>query len=125
MGSTLNLKKGGITEDKGTTDAKVPVFNPEDNYAEVHTEGGVKCFLQLKNFFYKHGDHLFAGEAPQHMWMEPLNAEQRKNLAISRQKNKAFFQAARPKLREAGIPQQVIDAERENAKVLAAETQAA
>lgn len=122
--ATLNLHPNQPTGAQPKK-AAVPKFDPNDNYGEVYTDQGAKCYIQLKNFFERHGDNAFIGEAPQHMWMEPLTSEQRNNLAVSRAKNKKFWQGAKPQTREAGIPKQVVDAEKENARALAAETQAA
>jgi hypothetical protein len=119
VASTLSLDKKAAPPPKKPP---VPVFDENENTAEVHTPEGIG-YLQLKNFFNR--QKVFVSEAPEHMWMAPMTPEQRKNLAIQRQKNAQFFASAKPKIREAGLPQKVIDAERENARAHAAETQAA
>jgi hypothetical protein len=98
------------------------VFDPDGHYAEVHTPEGVR-YLQTKYLFDR--AHNYMGVAPPHMWLAPLTEEQQRNLRIQRQKNKGFFQAGRPKVKEAGVPQKIIDAEKENARAAAAESAAA
>jgi hypothetical protein len=119
MGSTLSLGKKAPAAAKKEPD---PVFDPNENAAEVHTPEGI-CLLQLKYLFNKQKQYL--GEAPSNMWMDPLTPEQRRNLAIQRQKNTKFFSSGKANVREAGLPQKVLDAERENARARAAEFQAA
>jgi hypothetical protein len=113
MGATLKLRP-----DK----APDPVFDPDENTAEVQGPEGTRL-LQLKYLFDK--AHNFVGLAPQNMWMAPMSDVQRRNLRIQRMKNAAFFENAKPRNRNAAIPQKIIDAERENARARAAETQAA
>jgi hypothetical protein len=116
MASTLSLGKPASKKEPD------PVFDDNENTAEIHGPEGIKL-IQGKWFFDK--SHRYLGPAPEGMWMAPLTPEQRMNLRKQHEKNKKFFGSAKPNIREAGIPQKVIDAERENARAAAAESQAA
>jgi hypothetical protein len=100
----------------------LPVFDPEENTAELHTPEGIRL-LQLDHLFNK--SHQYIGSAPAGTALAPLTPEQKRNLKVQREKNLRFFGGSKAVIREAGLPQKVIDAERENARARAAEFQAA
>jgi hypothetical protein len=108
--STLGLQKKAEAE---------PIFNPDANTAEVHGPEGVR-YLQDKYLFNR--AHRYIGLAPREQWLAPLTPEQEHNRRLQLQKNRKFFGSAKPNNAEAALPQQLIDAERENAKARAAES---
>ena len=122
MKATLSLgkeKAAPIEAPKPSTD---PVFDPEENTAEMYTPEGMR-YIQLKHLFNRAKQYM--GPAPENCWLQPMTPEQKRNLKIQTEKNKKFFGSAKPNIKEAGLPQKVLDAERENARARAAESQAA
>lgn len=121
--ATLSLNKG-TTDAKGTDDfitEKPVAFDPDAPTNEIGGMEGVK-YLQGKNFF--NPAKLFVRQAPKEMWMAPLTPAQ--EVARKRQilQNKKFL-AGVAKPQTAAMPQAILNAERENARARAAETQAA
>jgi len=110
--------KPTITLKRAPEAPPAPVFDPTANTGEVGGIEGVRYVQGAGHLFnarkeYVRTDKSFA--------MEPLTEEQEANRRKQALSNKKFFISANPKIREAGLPQQVIEAERENARARAAE----
>jgi len=120
---TLKLKRD-VPAEKGTEDLvdEKPRFDPEANTGEVGGLQGVRYVQGPGHLFNAHKDYVRTDPA---FKMEPLTEEQERNRRKQSLSNKRFFASANPKIREAGLPQQVIDAEKENARARAAEAFAA
>jgi hypothetical protein len=120
MASTLGLGK------RETVPAKLPdhgpEFNPAVNFGEVCGMEGVR-YVQGKALF--NNVKRYVGPAPESMWLMPLTAEQERERQKKIIANKKFFGAATAAPKGAAVPQNILDAERENRKALAAESRAA
>jgi hypothetical protein len=111
MAETLGLKK-----------AQQPPMDFDAHYGEVHGRDDGVRYVQGKNFFGHKGQ--FIGEAPEAQWLAPLTREQEDNRREQMLKNRKFFAASKPRINDTGMPQAVINAERENARARAAENAA-
>jgi hypothetical protein len=112
MGDTLSLKKE-------------PPMDFDGHYGEVHGPGGDPDgvrFVQGRKLYGNKGQ--FVKDAPKEMWMTPLTQEQEDNRRRQMQANRKFFAAAKPRVNDTGVPQAVVNAERENARARAAENAA-
>jgi hypothetical protein len=121
MGATLSLKRPG-SEEKPEPQEHGPAFDHEAHFGEVAGMEGVR-YIQGKAMFNVQGTYV--GPAPKHMWLAPLAAEQEMQRRKQLQGNKKFFGPPKNIAPGVGIPQAVINAERENAQARAAESQAA
>lgn len=101
---------------------ETPCFDPEANTGEVGGIEGVRYVQGPGHLFNARKDYVRTDPA---FKMEPLTEEQERNRKKQAMQQKRFFASANPKIREAGLPQQVIEAERENARARAAEAFAA
>ena len=99
-----------------------PVFDPEANTGEVGGIEGVRYVQGPGHLFNARKDYVRTDPS---FKMEPLTEEQERNRRKQAMQQKRFFASANPKIREAGLPQTVIDAEKENARARAAEAFAA
>jgi hypothetical protein len=117
---TLRGLRGAAPEEPAAP--AVPQFDPAANTGEVGGVEGVKYVQGPGHLFNARQQYVRTDPT---MAMAPLTPEQ--EAARQRQdiKNKRFFTNALPKIKEAGLPQKVLDAERENARALAAERFAA
>src|SRR5271167_4827659 len=73
-----------------------PVFDPEENTAEMYTPDGMR-YIQLKSLFNRAKQYM--GPAPENCWLQPMTPEQKRNLKIQTEKNKKIFGSAKPKIR--------------------------
>lgn len=120
---TLKLKRSAPSE--SAVDEAVdetPRFDPNANTGEVGGIAGVRYVQGPGHLFNAHKTYVRTDES---FKMETLTEEQERNRRKQALSNKRFFISANPKLREAGLPQQVLDAEKENARARAAEQFAA
>jgi hypothetical protein len=99
-----------------------PAFDPDANTGEVGGIEGVKYVQGPGHLFNARHGYVRTDPA---FKMEPLTEEQERNRRKQSMQQKRFFASANPKIREAGLPQQVIEAEKENARARAAEAFAA
>ncbi len=120
-GATLRLSKPEMPS-SATAPEHGPEFDPAGHFGEVCGVEGVK-YVQGKALF--NNARKYVGPAPKEMQLAPLTSRQESERQKLAQANKKFFHAGTPKAREAAVPQSILDAERENAKVRAAESRAA
>jgi hypothetical protein len=122
--ATLKLNRGKAPAESAVDDPvdETPRFDPDANTGEVGGIDGVKYVQGPGHLF--NARKAFVRTDPAFK-MEPLTDEQERNRRKQANSNKRFFISANPKIREAGIPQQVLDAEKENARARAAEQFAA
>ena len=108
---------------EGTLGINKPKMNFAKHHGEVYGDADGARYIQGKNYY----DHLgnFLREAPKHAWLPELTAEQEDDRRRQMQANKKFFGSARPRLNDTGVPQTVVNNERENAQARAAERSAA
>lgn len=118
-GATLRL---GAREEVKTPPAAGPAFDEDAHFAEVCGVEGVR-YVQGKSLFNNAKKYVRpAGE----LSLAPLTAEQEQARRKQRMANKKFFGvAAAKKTADASVPQTILQAERENARARAAESQAA
>lgn len=112
-------------DEESAVDAPVdetPRFDPDANTGEVGGVDGVKYVQGPGRLFNAHKVYVRTDDT---MKMTPLTESQERDRRQQALKQKRFFASANPKIREAGIPQQVLDAEKENARARAAEQFAA
>jgi hypothetical protein len=121
---TLKLNRGNAPKESAVEEAvdETPRFDPEANTGEVGGIEGVRYVQGPGHLFNAHRAYVRTDPS---FKMEPLTDEQERNRRKQSLSNKRFFASANPKIREAGLPQQVIDAEKENARARAAEAFAA
>ncbi len=111
--ATLNLNKETVK--------KPDRLDESQHYAEVGGVDGVR---------YVQGDWMFGhdkrcvGEAPDNMKLKPLTMEQELDRRARLQANKKFFAQAKP-LKAGEMPEDVVNAQRENSRARAAEHYAA
>lgn len=119
-GATLRL---GAREETKTPPEHGPEFNADAHFAEVCGITGVR-YVQGKALF--NVAKKYVRPAPPEMCLAPLTAEQEKTRRNQIIANKKFFGAATAqKVANASMPQAIVQAERENARARAAESQAA
>lgn len=119
--ATLRLNKAvaqapAVAEPEATK----PVFNKDRHHAEIYGEPGIR-YAQGKGLFNARGDFVRYAEGPG----EPVLTDEEEE-AVRRarlRKQKTFGRQVQ--IAVAAIPQKVLDAQRENAQALAAESQAA
>jgi hypothetical protein len=121
---TLKLNRGSAPKESAVEEAvdNTPRFDPDANTGEVGGIEGVRYVQGPGHLFNAHKGYVRTDPA---FKMEPLTEDQERNRRKQSLSNKRFFASANPKIREAGLPQQVIDAEKENARARAAEQFAA
>lgn len=118
--ATLRL---GPKEEVKTPPEHGPEFNADAHFAEVYGMDGIR-YVQGKALF--NNQKKYVRPAPPEMWLTPLTAEQEKKRRDQIMTNKKFFGAAvAKKAGDASVPQSIVQAERENARARAAESQAA
>ena len=121
---TLKLNRGKPSAESAVDEPvdETPQFDPEANTGEIGGIEGVRYVQGPGHLFNAHKTFVRTDPA---FKMQPLSEEQERNRRKQALSNKRFFASANPKIREAGLPQQVIDAEKENARARAAEAFAA
>lgn len=110
--STLNLKKD---------EPKEPTFDESAHYGEVGGVEGVR-YVQGDNLF--DNAKRFVRVAPDNMKMKPLTMDQELDRRARLQANKKFFAQAKP-VKGGEMPENVVNAQRENSRARAAEHYAA
>lgn len=121
MGATLSLKRASKTEALEDLELQAgPAFDPNAHFGEVGGIEGVR-YVQGRSLY----DNLrrYVGPAPKEMWMTPLTAEQERQRRLQMSKSAKLLGTAKSLIAQAAIPQRIIDAERENARARAAESQ--
>lgn len=119
---TLNLRKGTDELVKSAPPEHGPAFDDDAHSAEVYGMDGVR-YVQGKALFNNAKNYV--GPAPKEMCLAPLTAEQEHARRLQLIKNKKFFGAPKISKIVGAIPQRVLDAQRENAQMLAVESRSA
>lgn len=120
---TLNLRKGTDDFVKSAPPEHGPVLDESAHYGELFgMENGAR-YVQGKALFNVAKKYLCPAEP--HMYLQPLTAEQEQARRMQLVKNKKFFGTAKVAKIAGAIPQKVLDAQRENAQMLAVEARSA
>lgn len=100
-----------------------PAFDPERLAAQVGSGAGLPAFVQGKHLFTTAPPHRYIGEAPKNLWYFPSEIEEANNRR-TRAKQRQLSNRVPQRGGAPPLPQRTIDAQRENAMALAAETHA-
>lgn len=100
-------------------EALIPVFFPERLAAQVGSGSGMPCFVQGDNLFSLQGKYI--GKAPQHLEYWPTEEQEAINRRTKARQRQALNRVPQ-RGGDAPLPKSTLDAQRENARALAAET---
>ena len=122
---TLSLGKKGAAAAQTVPDPldmpeEKPEFDPRAHYGEVGGVQGVK-YVQGDNYFKPNGD--FHSVAPPEARMKPLTKEQEADRQRRLNKDRKLFGTKLAQaMHDRNLPQNIVEAEKENARARAVET---